>query len=179
MPKAYIIARSAISYRRYITRSARNGYHCKKPLLSGRQKRFFTWSRGRESICIFAYGENKCSPPSSRRRQRSSTLHLDVFDSLLFTNKECHSGRGGILWWSRVRESNPPSRLGKPLYYRYTNPAQCVGIIAEGKAKSNPFLSNNDNGKLRTIFKIGLYKPQFFCYNPNRSTIIWPCGAVG
>ena len=26
-------------------------------------------------------------------------------------------------FWSRVRESNPPSRLGKPLYYRYTNPA--------------------------------------------------------
>ena len=25
--------------------------------------------------------------------------------------------------WSRIRESNPPSRLGKPLYYRYTNPA--------------------------------------------------------
>ena len=36
---------SAISYRRYITRSARNGYHCKKPLLSGRQKRFFTCLR--------------------------------------------------------------------------------------------------------------------------------------
>ena len=30
MPKAYIIAQSAISYRRYITRSAGNGYHCKK-----------------------------------------------------------------------------------------------------------------------------------------------------
>ena len=27
-------------------------------------------------------------------------------------------------FWSRVRESNPPSRLGKPLYYRYTNPAR-------------------------------------------------------
>ena len=40
MPKAYIIARRAISYRRYITRPGRNGYHCKKPLLSGRQKRF-------------------------------------------------------------------------------------------------------------------------------------------
>lgn len=26
---------------------------------------------------------------------------------------------------SRVRESNPPPRLGKPLYYRYTNPARC------------------------------------------------------
>ena len=25
--------------------------------------------------------------------------------------------------WSRVRESNPPQRLGKPLYYRCTNPA--------------------------------------------------------
>ena len=33
MPKAYIIARRAISYRRYITRSAMNGYHYKKPLL--------------------------------------------------------------------------------------------------------------------------------------------------
>ena len=29
--------------------------------------------------------------------------------------------------WSRVRESNPPSRLGKPLYYRYTNPA--LGVL--------------------------------------------------
>ena len=26
-----------------ITRSRGNGYHCKKPLLSGRQKWFFTW----------------------------------------------------------------------------------------------------------------------------------------
>ena len=77
MPKAYIIARSAISYRRYITRSGRNGYNCKKPLLSGRQKRFFTWSR--------------------------------------------------------IRESNPPSRLGKPLYYRYTNPAGCRYYIKKGR----------------------------------------------
>ena len=50
MPKAYIIARRAILYRRYITRSDRNGYHCKKPLLSGRQKRFFTWRRERDSF---------------------------------------------------------------------------------------------------------------------------------
>ena len=50
MPSAYIIARRAISYRRYITRSDRNGYHCKKPLLSGRQKRFFTWCRWRDLI---------------------------------------------------------------------------------------------------------------------------------
>ena len=29
----------------------------------------------------------------------------------------------GFSFWSRVRESNPPPRLGKPLYYRCTNPA--------------------------------------------------------
>ena len=27
--------------------------------------------------CIFAFGKNKGSPPPSRRRQRSSALHLD------------------------------------------------------------------------------------------------------
>ena len=43
--------------------------------------------------------------------------------------------------WSRVRESNPPQRLGKPLYYRCTNPASfltCLeGIIAEPFVKCN------------------------------------------
>ena len=38
-------------------------------------------------------------------------------------SKKGHHPMGGVLFWSRVRESNPPSRLGKPLYYRYTNPA--------------------------------------------------------
>ena len=41
--EAYIIHRRWISYRRYITRSVRNGYHCKNPLCLGRQKRVFTW----------------------------------------------------------------------------------------------------------------------------------------
>ena len=27
-------------------------------------------------VCIFAFGENRCSPPSSRRRRRSSASHL-------------------------------------------------------------------------------------------------------
>ena len=43
MPQAYIIAQRAISYRRTITRSVRNGYHCKKPELSTGQFRLFTW----------------------------------------------------------------------------------------------------------------------------------------
>jgi hypothetical protein len=33
------------------------------------------------------------------------------------------SNRYGGFSWSRVRESNPPPRLGKPMYYRCTNPA--------------------------------------------------------
>ena len=29
-----------------------------------------------------------------------------------------------LLFWSGIRESNPPPQLGKLMYYRYTNPAQ-------------------------------------------------------
>ena len=48
--------------------------------------------------------------------------------------------KGAVFIWSRVRESNPPSRLGKPLYYRYTNPASTC-IIANSIVKINHFLS--------------------------------------
>ena len=76
--------------------------------------------------------------------------------------KEVTFGRQKLLlFWSRVRESNPPSRLGKPLYYRYTNPAWNVGIIAERMEKFNTFLSGTFvlyckkkggkcNGRIRT-----------------------------
>lgn len=33
---------------------------------------------------------------------------------------------GCLSFWSRVRESNPPPRLGKPMYYRCTNPAHLL-----------------------------------------------------
>ena len=46
-------------------------------------------------------------------------------------------------FWSRIRESNPPSRLGKPLYYRYTNPA-CGGIIANPLGEFKHFLTEAD-----------------------------------
>ena len=47
---------------------------------------------------------------------------------------------GGLSFWSRIRESNPPSRLGKPLYYRYTNPACSIdrGHYSRGKRKIQP-----------------------------------------
>ena len=53
--------------------------------------------------------------------------------------------------WSRIRESNPPPRLGKPMYYRCTNPAlhgSCVeflDIIASFLQKSNRFLAKRKN----------------------------------
>ncbi len=49
---------------------------------------------------------------------------------------------GVPLFWSRVRESNPPSRLGKPLYYRYTNPAY-GSIITDRNGNFNLFLSKS------------------------------------
>ena len=47
-----------------------------------------------------------------------------------------------LFCWSRVRESNPPSRLGKPLYYRYTNPAG-VAIIADTFVECKGFLQDS------------------------------------
>ena len=100
------------------------------------------WSRVRESICIFAreWAKIMVLPPSSRRQ---ATVHRTVaFEMVRFPHipKKKHPV-GVLLFWSRVRESNPPSRLGKPLYYRYTNPA-CGGIIADRNGKCNLFLSN-------------------------------------
>ena len=46
MPQAYIIARRAIWYRRYITRSDRNGYHWKKSPLSVDKSDFFLGAAG-------------------------------------------------------------------------------------------------------------------------------------
>ena len=40
-----------------------------------------------------------------------------------------------LFLWSRVRESNPPLRLGKRPYYRYTNPALCVNDIITPQAE--------------------------------------------
>ena len=57
----------------------------------------------------------------------------------------------GFSFWSRIRESNPPPRLGKPMYYRCTNPAlhgSCVeflAIIASFLQKSNRFLAKRKN----------------------------------
>ena len=102
----------------------------------------FTWSRVRESICIFArvtnHEDSACFtgvPPAlqalwnlPRTKQQSTGLlfsRLSSGPSFRFTHPLSKNTTlmGGVFAWSRVRESNPPSRLGKPLYYRYTNPA--------------------------------------------------------
>ena len=54
--------------------------------------------------------------------------------------KQKHHPLGGVSVWSRIRESNPPSRLGKPLYYRYTNPASSIdwGNYSRPQSKIQP-----------------------------------------
>ena len=78
--------------------------------------------------------------PAGQAQLSTGQLHFDGFDALLLCQKEKAPLRGAFSFWSRIRESNPPSRLGKPLYYRYTNPA-CVRIIADPLEKFNCFLS--------------------------------------
>ena len=66
-------------------------------------------------FCALILSEYKYLYPFKKRwlkawqKKKSSQIHVDLG-----------------AFWSRVRESNPPSRLGKPLYYRYTNPAYCL-----------------------------------------------------
>ena len=53
--------------------------------------------------------------------------------------KEHHlSGRQMVfLFWSGIRESNPPMQLGKLPFYRWTTSASLVGIIANPSRKCN------------------------------------------
>ena len=62
------------------------------------------------SVCT---GGRNCPPDSSSAMGSTPSLLRKEQDHLSVV----------LFFWSRVRESNPPSRLGKPLYYRYTNPA--------------------------------------------------------
>ena len=67
-------------------------------------------------------------------------------DNELLPLFESIEGARVSLFWSRVRESNPPPRLGKPLYYRCTNPAvQVLGIISSFLQKCNRFLAKTEN----------------------------------
>ena len=57
-------------------------------------------------------------------------------------NKRRHPA--SLIFWSRVRESNPPPRLGKPMYYRCTNPAnRYLLIIADSRRFCNRFFCRN------------------------------------
>ena len=87
MSKAYIIARRAISYRRYITRSARNGYHCKKPLLSGRQKRFLRWRRRRDSNPCNAFTPYEISSHASSTSLSTPPYFSRYYNSLFSKNQ--------------------------------------------------------------------------------------------
>ena len=67
-------------------------------------------------------------PLGANRRERSASscrtasahraLALDGFDSLPFFQNKTASRWDAVLFWSRVRESNPPLWLGKRPFYR-------------------------------------------------------------
>ena len=85
-------------------------------------------------------------PPAGIRGRSTGLSHWSGSNPLLRKKIPPSRWDSGILW-SRIRESNPPSRLGKPLYYRYTNPAYFVrlqltgAIIADPNGKFNHNLS--------------------------------------
>ena len=99
-------------------------------------------------VLRFAQREVKCASTPAGASRCAASLHAPKVclscRKAHFVRKRPHLSPRQM-WpfsWSRVRESNPPSRLGKPLYYRYTNPARLdVGIIADGIENFKDFLS--------------------------------------
>ena len=58
-------------------------------------------------ICFFSCGENECSAPSGRRRQRSpGLLHLDGFNSHAAIKKNLIH-KDEVLIWRSERDLNP------------------------------------------------------------------------
>ena len=104
---------------------------------------FLQWEERKEAASVCT-GVSSCP--------LDSCIWMGSTPSFLQTRKS-HPVGWPFLVWSRIRESNPPSRLGKPLYYRYTNPA-CAGIIAEPAEKSNHFLSKKVSGNRCRPLKI-------------------------
>ena len=61
----------------------------------------------------------------------------------------------GISFWSRIRESNPPPRLGKPLYYRCTNPAYMKFELPHGGAAGYGSTPPTASAPCRCTFSFG------------------------
>ena len=78
------------------------------------------WSRVRESMADLPLGANRKERSASSCRTASAhrALALDGFDSLPFFQNKTASRWDAVLFWSRVRESNPPLWLGKRPFYR-------------------------------------------------------------
>ena len=68
------IAKQYFTVEGNFTNPARDLFRWKRLWLYHNQSLFLAGAQG--LVCIFADGKNRGSPPSSRRRQRSSALHL-------------------------------------------------------------------------------------------------------
>ena len=113
----------------------------------GRKSSWFSCGRTILAMCEARYGKlgyeitSKVFPTASAiswnlPRPKKCPMGRP-FDSFLL-HKQRPSRWDGLCLWSRVRESNPPSRLGKPLYYRYTNPAS-LPYYTKAVCKNQPF----------------------------------------
>ena len=89
-------------------------------------QRFFALKKGAAAKILLEYGKTEVQNPCHPWFHPCCVLRI-------LRIKNCRTRWNDWLFrhfiysvrqsWSRVRESNPPPRLGKPLYYRCTNPA--------------------------------------------------------
>ena len=111
-PQAYIIARSAISYRRYITRSDRNGYHCKKQInkfifrhihdlnfiISQSRKRVNDISLTRYDIRLTPYDIPRCARHDIISVPSCPAGHIIARSAISYRRYIIRSARNGYHW---------------------------------------------------------------------------------
>ena len=107
--EAYIICKADIIASAISSVTVGNGYHCKKPLLSGRQKRFFTWQRRRDSI---ESGSRSVEPSRATRPRRiafrSVRVPLAVHTKTKWPYAHTHPGAFARPWiLTRAKKCSP------------------------------------------------------------------------
>ena len=116
MPQAYIIHRRWISYRRYIFRFARNGYHWKHPHCI--TMRVFSWrsrrdSNSRAGYPTYALSRGASSPTWVLLRMSRERVRWAAIPAYAIVKKVWRRGRDSNPWLFRV--TGFQDRLLKPL----------------------------------------------------------------
>ena len=96
-----------------------------------------------------AFAPYKCFRLRRKPWRGRNSLPASLEMSLWLPNKKTRF-TACLFVWSRVRESNPPPRLGKPMYYRCTNPAN------EGYYIRISGQMQGENSRRRNLFLIAV-----------------------